>query len=83
MTPAATEVLFPPLSKEAPDSVGVLSSWFVREGESVDEDQVLGEVQVDKVSAEVVAPSSGTVHLLVAEEAEVKQGSVIATISTG
>ena len=80
MTPASTGVVFPPLSKEAPDSVGVLSSWFVRDGESVAEDQVIGEVQVDKVSAELVAPVGGTVHLLVAEDAEVQQGSVIARI---
>lgn len=76
----ATQVLFPSLSKEAPESVGVLSSWFVRDGEGVTEDQVLGEVQVDKVAAEVVAPVSGTVRLLVVEEAEVRQGSPIATI---
>jgi pyruvate/2-oxoglutarate dehydrogenase complex dihydrolipoamide acyltransferase (E2) component len=76
----AAEVLFPPLSKEDPDSVGVLSSWFVRDGERVAEHQVLGEVQVDKVAAEVVAPVSGTVHLLVVEDAEVQQGSLIDTI---
>ena len=42
----ATQVLIPPLSKEAPDSVGVLRSWFVRDGESGTEDQMHGEVQV-------------------------------------
>lgn len=74
------DVAFPPLSEEAPDSVGVLSSWFVRDGDRVRQDQVLAEVQVDKVSAEVPSPADGVVHLLVPEEAEVVQGAVIATV---
>jgi pyruvate/2-oxoglutarate dehydrogenase complex dihydrolipoamide acyltransferase (E2) component len=75
-----TDVLFPPLSKEAPDSEGVLSTWFVADGERVRTDQLLAEVQVDKVAAEVPAPAAGVVHRLVAEEAIVRQGSVIARI---
>ncbi len=74
------DVAFPPLSEEAPDSVGVLSSWFVRDGDRVRQDQVLAEVQVDKVSAEVPSPAEGVVHLLFPEEAEVAQGTVIATV---
>ncbi len=75
-----TEVVFPPLSKETPDAEGVLATWFVSEGARVAVDQLLAEVQVDKVSAEVVAPTAGTVHLLVEEEATVRQGVVIARI---
>jgi pyruvate/2-oxoglutarate dehydrogenase complex dihydrolipoamide acyltransferase (E2) component len=75
-----TEVLFPPLSKETPGSVGVVSSWFVADGATVAEGQVLAEVQVDKVSADVPAPMAGRIHLLVPEEAEVTQGSVIARV---
>jgi pyruvate/2-oxoglutarate dehydrogenase complex dihydrolipoamide acyltransferase (E2) component len=75
-----TDVLFPPLSKETPDAEGVLATWFVSEGSSVTADQLLAEVQVDKVSAEVPAPVSGVVHLLVDEEATVKQGEPIARI---
>lgn len=75
-----TEILFPPLSKEKPDSEGVVSTWFVGDGEHVEADQLLAEVQVDKVAAEVPAPRAGVVHLLVAEEAVVSQGSVIARI---
>ena len=75
-----TEVLFPPLSKEEPDSQGVLSTWFVRDGDRVEVDQLLAEVQVDKVAAEVPAPVAGVVHLLVAEEEAVRQGAAIARI---
>ena len=75
-----SDVLFPPLSKETPDAEGVLATWFVSDGDTVTADQLLAEVQVDKVSAEVPAPAAGVVHLLVGEEASVKQGEPIARI---
>lgn len=75
-----TDVLFPPLSKETPDAEGVLATWFVSEGSTVAAEQLLAEVQVDKVSAEVPSPTGGVVHLLVEEEAAVRQGTPIARI---
>jgi pyruvate/2-oxoglutarate dehydrogenase complex dihydrolipoamide acyltransferase (E2) component len=75
-----TDVVFPALSKENPDAEGVLATWYVGEGSTVSADQLLAEVQVDKVSAEVLAPAGGVVHLLVEEEAAVKQGEPIARI---
>ncbi len=75
-----TDVVFPSLSEERPDAEGVLATWFVTEGSAVAADQLIAEVQVDKVSAEVLAPTAGTVHLLVDEEAAVKQGEPIARI---
>ena len=75
-----TDVVFPSLSEETPDADGVLATWFVSEGASVAPDQLLAEVQVDKVSAEVNAPVGGVVHLLVKEEAAVRQGTPIARI---
>ena len=75
-----TDVVFPPLSQDRPDAEGVLATWFVDDGATVRPDQLLAEVQVDKVSAEVPAPVGGVVHLLVAEEATVNQGTPIARI---
>ena len=75
-----TDVLFPTLSKESPESEGVVATWFVADGDTVATDQLLAEVQVDKVAAEVPAPRAGTVHLLVAEEDTVVQGAPIARI---
>ncbi|QNN52371.1 lipoyl domain-containing protein [Nocardioides mesophilus] len=75
-----TDVVFPPLSKDTPDAEGVLATWFVSEGARVAADDLLAEVQVDKVSAEVPAPTAGVVHLLVEEEAVVRQGQPIARI---
>lgn len=75
-----TEVAFPALSKERPSAEGVVSTWFVEDGDAVQADQLLAEVQVDKVAAEVPSPRAGRVHLLVAEEATVIQGTPIARI---
>lgn len=75
-----TEVRFPPLSRETPNAEGVVSTWFVGDGDTVPADQLLAEVQVDKVSAEVLAPAAGVVHLLCEEDATVTQGTVIAHI---
>lgn len=75
-----TEVMFPSLSKDRPAAEGVVSTWFVTEGQSVAVGQLLAEVQLDKVAVEVPAPVGGIVHLVVAEDEAVNQGSPIATI---
>ncbi|MGZ4589731.1 MAG: biotin/lipoyl-containing protein [Actinomycetes bacterium] len=75
-----TDVPFPALSKDRPGAEGVVATWFVSDGQTVQADQLLAEVQVDKVAAEVPAPRAGVVHLLVGEEATVTQGALIARI---
>ena len=74
------DVLFPQLSEEDPTAEGVLATWFVSDGEQVAGGQLLGEVMVDKVSGEVVAPAAGHVRLLVAEEQAARQGDIIAHV---
>jgi pyruvate/2-oxoglutarate dehydrogenase complex dihydrolipoamide acyltransferase (E2) component len=74
------DVLFPQLSEEDPNAEGVLATWFVSDGEQVAGGQLLGEVMVDKVSGEVVAPAAGHVRLLVAEDQAARQGDVIAQV---
>lgn len=75
------DVPFPPLSQSEPDKEGVVATWFVAEGETVVAGQLLAEVQMDKVSAEVDSPADGVVHLTVAEQVPLRQGQQIATIS--
>jgi pyruvate/2-oxoglutarate dehydrogenase complex dihydrolipoamide acyltransferase (E2) component len=75
-----TDVRFPRLSTERPDAEGVLATWFVSDGDQVVSGQLLGEVMVEKVSGDVVAPSAGRIHLLVAEEQTTRQGMVIARV---
>ncbi|HEX9541163.1 MAG TPA: lipoyl domain-containing protein [Streptosporangiaceae bacterium] len=75
-----TDVRFPQLSQEQPDAEGVLATWFVGDGDQVASGQLLGEVMVEKVSGEVLAPAAGRVRLLVAEDQTARQGTVIARV---
>ncbi len=74
------EVRFPQLSQAEPDKAGVVATWFVEEGETVGAGQLIAEVQMDKVSAEVSSPAGGVVHRVVAEQEPLHQGQVIATV---
>ena len=76
-----TSVVFPQLSQDRPDASGVLATWYAADGETVTEGQLVAEVQLDKVDAEVTAPASGIIRLNVAEGEEVEQGAVIAEIT--
>lgn len=75
-----TDVLFPEMSAENPDAEGVLATWFVDDGQVVEEGDLIAEVAVDKVDMELPAPTSGVIHLLVKEGDVVTQRSVVARI---
>jgi len=68
------------LSSEDADAEGVVSTWFVADGDSVTEGDLLAEVAVDKVDMEILAPATGTVRILVAENVAVVQEQPIAEI---
>ncbi|RIK17316.1 MAG: biotin attachment protein [Acidobacteria bacterium] len=76
-----TEITFPRLSDDKPDATGVLATWYAADGDAVAEGQLVAEVQMDKVDAEVLAPAAGTIRLLVQEGEEVAQGARIAEIA--
>ncbi|HHC08672.1 MAG TPA: hypothetical protein ENK55_08135 [Actinobacteria bacterium] len=73
-----TDVLMPVITEAGEDAV--VTAWFVDEGGSVAEDQLLAEVQAEKVSSEVRAPVAGRVYGLVAINEPVPQGSPICRI---
>jgi pyruvate dehydrogenase E2 component (dihydrolipoamide acetyltransferase) len=50
---------------------GEIVKWFVKEGDEVQEDDVLAEVQNDKAVVEVVSPVDGTVKEIRVQEGEV------------
>jgi pyruvate/2-oxoglutarate dehydrogenase complex dihydrolipoamide acyltransferase (E2) component len=76
----SVDVVFPVMSREDPTGEGVVGTWFALDGERVSEGQLIAEVQVDKVSADVEAPASGVLRHVVVEEAASNQGAVIAVI---
>jgi pyruvate/2-oxoglutarate dehydrogenase complex dihydrolipoamide acyltransferase (E2) component len=75
------EILFPAMSENDPAAEGVVSTWFVADGDHVQEGDLVAEVAVDKADMEIFAPQSGTISLLVAEDQAVTQNSPIAKIA--
>jgi len=60
-----------------PESVadGTVANWVKKEGESVQQDEVIAEIETDKVVLEVVAPVSGTISKIVKQEGEIVNSS--------
>ena len=56
-----------------PESVadGTVANWVKKEGETVEQDEVIAEIETDKVVLEVVAPVSGTITKIVKQEGEI------------
>ena len=75
------EILFPAMSENDPEAEGVVSTWFVADGDEVQEGDLIAEVAVDKADMEIVAPQAGTISILVDEDRAVTQNSPIASIS--
>ena len=63
---------------------GTITKWFVKEGDTVEEDDVLFEVATDKVDSEIPSPVDGVVtKILFPEESLVPVGEVLAIINMG
>jgi len=69
-----------------PESIqeGTVASWNKQVGEAVKRDEVLAEIETDKVVLEVVAPADGTLSEIKAEEgSQVTSEQVLATFTEG
>ena len=73
-------------SPQFPESIfeGTLSSWLKKEGQEIKQDDVLAEIETDKVVIEVTAPSDGVMgKALVKEGATIKSSEVIGSYKEG
>jgi pyruvate dehydrogenase E2 component (dihydrolipoamide acetyltransferase) len=76
------DVLMPQLGETVAE--GTVAQWHKRVGDHVDVDEVLLDVETDKVSMEIPAPGAGTLKAILVEEgATVDVGTVLAVIDTG
>ena len=69
-----------------PESVadGVVSAWHKGPGDSVARDELLVEIETDKVVMEVVAPEPGVIEAIkVAEGETITSEAVLATLAAG
>ncbi len=77
----ATEVKIPAMGESI--SSGILAAWHVADGDYVEKDQVLYELETDKITSEAAAEVSGVISLKVEEDEEVDIGQIVATIEEG
>lgn len=76
----AIEVKIPPMGESI--TSGVLAKWHVKHGDVVKKDQVLFELETDKITSEGTAEAAGQISLKVDAGTEVKIGQVVASIDT-
>lgn len=60
-----------------------LASWLVEDGQQVEKDQDIAEIDSDKATINIAAEESGKIKLIASEGDTIEVGSVIATIDTG
>ncbi|MGR3760451.1 2-oxoglutarate dehydrogenase complex dihydrolipoyllysine-residue succinyltransferase [Roseobacteraceae bacterium NS-SX3] len=78
----STDVMVPSLGESV--SEATVSTWFKKVGDSVAQDEMLCELETDKVSVEVPSPAAGVLAEIIAEEgATVSADAKLGVISGG
>ena len=75
------DILTPTLGESVAE--GAIAKWNKKSGDSVKKDEVLVEIETDKVSLEVAAPADGVLQILVGEGETVTPGMVLGTVGGG
>jgi 2-oxoglutarate dehydrogenase E2 component (dihydrolipoamide succinyltransferase) len=60
-----------------------LVKWLIADGDEVEKDQEIVEIDSDKASFPIAAPDTGIIRILVAEGESIAVGTIIATIEPG
>ncbi|NOX73428.1 MAG: dihydrolipoamide succinyltransferase, partial [Alphaproteobacteria bacterium] len=78
----STEIRVPTLGESVTEAT--IATWFKKPGEAVAVDEMLCELETDKVTVEVPSPVAGTMGEIIAAEGEtVGVDALLATISEG
>ncbi|MFV0244627.1 MAG: 2-oxoglutarate dehydrogenase complex dihydrolipoyllysine-residue succinyltransferase [Qingshengfaniella sp.] len=78
---ASVDVMVPTLGESVTEAT--VSTWFKKPGDTVAQDEMLCELETDKVSVEVPAPAAGTLQEVLADEGTtVAANAKLAVIST-
>ncbi|OAN97434.1 2-oxoglutarate dehydrogenase complex dihydrolipoyllysine-residue succinyltransferase [Sulfitobacter geojensis] len=79
---ASVDVMVPTLGESVTEAT--VSTWFKKVGDTVAQDEMLCELETDKVSVEVPAPAAGVLSEILAEEGSTVEASAkLAVISSG
>jgi 2-oxoglutarate dehydrogenase E2 component (dihydrolipoamide succinyltransferase) len=77
---ATFNIVMPKLGESIQE--GTITKWFVKEGDTVEEDDMLFEVATDKVDSEIPSPVDGVVaKILFPEDSLVPVGEVLAIVN--
>jgi len=77
---ASFNIVMPKLGESIQE--GTITKWFVKEGDTIEEDDVLFEVATDKVDSEIPSPVDGIItKILYPEDSLVAVGEVLAVVS--
>ena len=62
-----------------PESVadGTIANWVKKEGDNVSQDDVIAEIETDKVVLEVIAQSDGVISKIIKDEGEIVQSAEV------
>jgi len=77
----ATDIVIPQVGESITE--GVIAAWLVGEGEFVDRDAPVLEIETDKITVEVPAPVAGIVSHSVSEGDTVEIGAKVGSIAEG
>ena len=78
----SVDVMVPTLGESVTEAT--VATWFKKVGDTVSADEMLCELETDKVSVEVPAPASGTLtEIIAAEGTTVEASAKLAVISSG
>ena len=69
-----------------PESIqdGTITTWYKQTGDAVNRDELIVDIETDKVVLEVVAPATGTLSKIIKNEGEtVGSNEIIATLEAG
>lgn len=76
------QIVMPKLGESIQE--GTITKWFVKEGDTIEEDDILFEVATDKVDSEIPSPVDGVISkILFPENSLVAVGEVLAIINIG
>ena len=62
----ATEIKMPQLGESV--MKGTITKWLKQEGDTIEEEEMLGEVSTDKGDCELPSPESGRVPMILVRE---------------
>ena len=77
-----TDIMTPALGESVTEAT--VARWAKKAGDAVKKDEIIVELETDKVSLEVAAPSDGTLSEIMAEEgATVEPGAILGRVTNG